>query len=206
MTHPAEDVLVARALEELPPAEASAVDAHLAECEACRGACREIADALGAYALALEPSPPSPDLRGRIVGAARDTHVGAVARHFHLDADAARDVLAAAEDATRWVEGPVPSMRLYHLKGGAPTAGADCGLVRMERGAAFPEHRHVGVERVLVLQGAIHDSDGRVYGSGDSSERLAGTRHSYRAGEACDLVFAIVLFGGIEIVGQGENA
>lgn len=50
-------------------------------------------------------------------------------------------------------------------------------LIRMEPGAGYPGHRHVGPEDVLVLAGAYRDEVGE-YRAGDHVRYPAGSSHS----------------------------
>jgi anti-sigma factor ChrR (cupin superfamily) len=71
--------------------------------------------------------------------------------------------------------------------------------VRVPAGATFPLHRHIGEERVLVLQGGFEDQDGRVYRRGDEAWKPAGSEHSFVALPGPDLIYLVVLFGGVVI-------
>jgi putative transcriptional regulator len=59
----------------------------------------------------------------------------------------------------------------------------------MVAGKPFPEHRHGGVEEVVVLEGGFEDGDERLE-AGDWFSKQEGTRHAPRAleGEDCWLV------------------
>jgi anti-sigma-K factor RskA len=73
-THDELEVLVsARALDALDPADAAAVEAHLAGCESCRAAFDEALETAAALALSVPPSEPPANLRERILVAARAT-------------------------------------------------------------------------------------------------------------------------------------
>jgi anti-sigma-K factor RskA len=73
-THEELEVLVsAHALDALEPAEAEAVEAHLAGCDSCRAAFDDALETAAALAMAAPDSEPPADLRGRILAAARAT-------------------------------------------------------------------------------------------------------------------------------------
>ncbi len=73
-SHEELEVLVsAHALDGLEPAEAAAVAAHLADCEACRAAFDEALETAAGLALSIPAAEPPADLRGRILAAARAT-------------------------------------------------------------------------------------------------------------------------------------
>ena len=95
---------------------------------------------------------------------------------------------------------PSPGVRLFHLPGGPRVAAADCGLVRIEPGARFPAHRHVGDEWSFVLSGeAEEEGTGERWAPGDLVQRAAGTAHAFRVTSREPLVFAVVLHGGLEL-------
>ena len=108
--------------------------------------------------------------------------------------------------ATRgaWTDSQIPGTRLMHLQGGPRVAGADNGLVRLAAGTRFPLHRHLGLERVLVLDGGYRDEqDGRLYLPGDWHEMQPGTSHAYMALSQRELLFAVSVVAGIDVEGLG---
>jgi anti-sigma-K factor RskA len=66
------DLTAAYALDALEPDEARAYEQHLAGCERCREELASLQAAAGSLAFAADPASPSPDLRARILAAARD--------------------------------------------------------------------------------------------------------------------------------------
>lgn len=152
---------------------------------------------------------PSAGLRERVLravdratdsGARLDGFLERTLHFFDLSADRARELLeaAAAPQATGWSDFSVPGVRLYHFDGGPRVAEADCGLVHLAPGVAFPLHRHIGDEWSLVLSGSAEESGGARWEPGDLVHRAAGTAHSFRAVGDEAFVFAVVLHGGIE--------
>lgn len=109
---------------------------------------------------------------------------------------------AAAPGA--WTQTPIPGTELIHLQGGPRVANADNGLVRIKAGMGFPHHRHLGLERVLILDGAYRDlPSGKVYRPGDWHEMPANTAHSYEALPGSDLLFAVSVVSGVDVDGYG---
>lgn len=103
-----------------------------------------------------------------------------------------------------WTETPISGTRLMHLRGGPRVAGADNGLVRLAAGARFPLHRHLGQERVLVLEGGYRDEqDGRLYLPGDWHEMQPGASHAYVALAERELLFAVSVVAGVDVEGFG---
>ena len=166
-------------------------------------------------ALAEALSPPlkrAPQmLRGRLLGSIARPRLryapffGALGELFDLNDSELASVFERADDPREWVESPVAGTSLLHFRGGPRAAEADNGLVRIRAGLAFPSHRHLGQERVLVLEGGYRDAPtGRVFRAGDWHEMEAGTAHAYVALEERDLLLAASLVGGVEVDGYGK--
>ncbi len=153
------------------------------------------------------PAQPRAGLRAAVLssisGASRLAGFGdRLAAFFDLARERAAPLI---EQATRRAEGPgwesisVPGVRLFHLPGGPRVAAADCGLVRIEPGARFPAHRHLGDEWCFVLSGEVEEEGtGARWAPGDLVQRPAGTAHALRVTSREPLVFAVVLYGGLE--------
>lgn len=154
-----------------------------------------------------EGGAPRPDsaLRARILGSVTGSlegYRGRLARFFDLDLDSAGALLQeVAAPSAAWEDFPVPDVRLHHLSGGPRVANADCGLVRIAGGAAFPAHRHGADEWSLVLSGEAEEEDtGQVWRPGDLVHRPAGSVHAFRVTSEAPFVFAVVLDGEIELI------
>lgn len=103
-----------------------------------------------------------------------------------------------------WVQGPLPGLELFHLAGGPRVAHADNGLVRLAPSTHFPMHRHLGPERVLVLEGGyVDEPSGKRYGPGDLHEMEAESAHAYVTVPERSTLFAVSLVSGIHIDGLG---
>ena len=102
-------------------------------------------------------------------------------------------------DAIDWKDTRYPGISLAEVY--RPTSHADVVvLIRMQAGCGYPRHRHVGRERVLVLQGSYADENGR-YVEGQVVEYAAGTAHTpvaERGPEPC--VLLATAYQGIELV------
>ncbi|HED66391.1 MAG TPA: hypothetical protein ENJ09_12665 [Planctomycetes bacterium] len=113
--------------------------------------------------------------------------------------------LTADFDALAWkstnVEGV--SWLPLHVEGSASgaTRGAATVLIRMEPGASYGAHRHLGDEEVLVLSGGYRDERG-VYPRGTFVHYEAGSEHRPVAceDEGVCILFAVAT-GGIELLG-----
>jgi anti-sigma factor ChrR (cupin superfamily) len=95
--------------------------------------------------------------------------------------------------ATAW-----PGIRLCFRAG--PDGAVRGVLIAMDPGCAYPRHRHLGDEEVLVLAGEYADAWG-VHRAGDFLLNPAGTEHGARAGAAGALLWARVP-AGIEVLEQ----
>jgi len=127
---------------------------------------------------------------------------GKLTQFFDLNVAALRAVFARAEKDSEWQQGPLPWVSLFHLEGGPAVAGLDTGLVRLKKGMPFPRHRHVGPERVLVLEGGYFDHEQRWYGPGDLHVMEDGTEHALQIGHEQDLLLAVILVADIEVLGM----
>ncbi len=149
-------------------------------------------------------------LRERLLGAIARPRLrfaplfGALAELFDLGDSDLAGIFERAAAAGAWVESPIPGARFLHLHGGPRVAAADNGLVRLAAGARFPRHRHLGLERVLVLAGGYRDeASGSLYLHGDWLEMPAGTSHAYTALPECELLLAVSVVAGVEVEGIG---
>jgi hypothetical protein len=167
---------------------------------------RELDRAMSAVAAALPPEVPVSSAKGRLLAAATTGPMrhapffDRLVEMFDLGRDSIIRVLQRAASESEWEPGPHPSIRVFHFQAGPALAGADTGLVRMPPTFAWPLHRHAGVERVLILEGAYHEEGGRVYRAGDIHEMGPGSQHSFVVPPGAPLLFAVALFGGIEIL------
>lgn len=187
----------------LGPVERAALDRELAASPALRAELDELQELLAGLAAALPVTPPDPALRARVLGDVERTgwarFVDAIARVWDLGVAEVRAVLEATADPARWEPGPAPGTLLFHLEGGPATAGADVGVVRFAPGTPFPAHDHGESEDYVVLQGALHDSSGRVERPGDVIHNDAGTCHTFVTDPDEDTVIAITLRGGLQL-------
>ncbi len=161
---------------------------------------------LAAWAEAnVTPVAPPAELRARVLaaleGVDRFRSVAEALRRFvDLGAEAVTGLLRKIDDPAAWNAG-LPGMtgiRYFHFSPGPAAAGAEAGFVRLEPGATFPDHRHLGPERTFVLDGVMHDR-GRSYGPGSVIASETGTAHRYTADPGRDLII-VSLHNGFELV------
>jgi putative transcriptional regulator len=104
-------------------------------------------------------------------------------------------------DFTRfsWKTTRFPGIALVFLYTNEQT-GDGVVLIRMAPGRGYPRHRHVGEERVLVLQGGYRDEAGR-YQAGDTVVQPPGSVHHPVALEGDeDCILLATALGGIELL------
>jgi hypothetical protein len=169
----------------------------------------EVAEALTALAATLPTEAPPQALRARLLASASGPgrfapFIDRLARMIDVAADLARDLLASIDRPAAWSSSAARNVLLIHLPGGPAVAGLDVGFVRVTAGSAFPRHRHIGDEHVLVLEGSYRDSSGATMRPGDQAHLLADSEHHFIAGRERDLIYAVV-FDGIEIDGVRVN-
>lgn len=156
----------------------------------------------------VRPVEPGDALRRRVLAAIdpRTRFEGFVSRFaelFDLSEARSREILAEAHDpsAGSWEGAPLPGLRLLHFQGGERMTEADCGLVHIERGVRFPNHRHLGEEWTLVLAGSAEEDTGAVWLPGDLIYRDASCVHAYRVQDDEPLLIAVA-HRGIEAAGE----
>ncbi len=157
----------------------------------------------------LQPSrQPSPNLRARLLQQA--THEGRLSRFaetaaemLDLTSEAAQALLDRIDDPSVWSPGLAPAMTLFHVQGGPRVQGAITGFVRIESGAGFPDHEHLGDEEVLIIQGTCLDSiEGKVYRPGDRVRMASGSAHSFEVRPGPAFLYLAVVFNGIRVGDQ----
>ena len=175
-------------------------DPFLAELE--RGDLEALTKALAELS---DTNAPSPTKRASLMAALAETNrfeelVGPVAEATDLSDDAASALLLAIDDPARWTEGPFPAVELLHFEGGPAVARAITGFVRVAPGGCFPEHDHLGSERVIILQGAVRDTaTGETHRRGAILDAGPGVEHQLEVVSSIPLVYLAVAQEGIRI-------
>lgn len=133
MTHDeAREILPLHALGALDGADREALEAHLAGCPACREALREEVQAVAVLAHAPAQVAPRPELRARVLAAARSAPGGAVAA-FPADIPAARaDSPPSASRAWPWLVAAAAAVLAVIASVGLFRARAELADVRAE--------------------------------------------------------------------------
>lgn len=200
MTH-VDDMIWDWLLGALDDEDARAVDEHLAVCEACRQRLDEQTRLLAAIAPA--PAPPREGLLNRATTLARfDQWSGIIASMADVAMEKARGWLAKIDDPAVWSPTALGDLELFHIEGGPAVERAVVGFVKLAPGTSFPEHTHLGTERVFVLQGRLRDEHGDIHGPGSLVEGDEGHTHEISAEPGPPLVYLSIVHEGIEIFGM----
>ncbi len=200
--------------ELLPDSALSLLDAtaerklhdHLVTCDVCTAKLDAFKLTGEALAQAL-PSTPPPTLAVRLLDHVRDKGrfedlLPQVSDLFDLSLGQTAELLHGLHDSEAWTDFPgVAGLSVIPVQGGPRIAGALSALARLRPGAIFPEHRHHGDERNLILQGGFRELEAREYWPGESLNKAPGSQHAYVALEGPDCIIAAVLFGDLDFVG-----
>jgi putative transcriptional regulator len=170
----------AYALGVLEGAERAAFEAHLVTCADCVREVEGERVALGRLGRAWPVAPP----------AGLKAHVLELA-----------EAPATPIDLTRydWEE-VVPGIRVHVMKDD-PERGVRTALVWGKPGARYPSHRHLGDEKILVLEGSLRDQRG-TYGPGQVCRSRTGSIHSEEVVGEQDCICFVVYHGGHEPVAE----
>lgn len=76
-------------------------------------------------------------------------------------------------------------------------------LIRFKPGGRSIPHEHLGYEEFVVLKGAIEDSDGAVYRTGDCVSLAPGSRHV--SASASGAIVAVFVRGGFRTLTGSEK-
>jgi hypothetical protein len=153
---------------------------------------------------ALEPVPPAPAVRARLLDTIAAVPAGPgvyerfaarFAAIFDVTVERARELFAHACDPASWEPGPGPGTWLIHFEAGPACAVADTGFVKTEPGVRFPWHHHHGHEQNLVLAGEAVDSHAGRLRPGDEPAMDASTEHDFTAVGDEPFLYAVRVFG-----------
>lgn len=162
-------------------------------------------DSLGWLATAVEREPVSAAARKRLLDEVEKNRFlpffDRLSQFFDLGLERIREIVQQIDQATSWESGPMPGIDLMHFPGGPRVATADNGIVRMAPGFPFPKHKHLGEERVLILEGGYTDDQGRVWRAGDLHIADQRLDHAFVVLDE-GVLFALSLDSGIWIEGM----
>lgn len=197
-----QSLLAAWTDDTLSPEQRRALEELVANDPAARAAWQEASRALEA-SFAAETPRPAPARISLLAAAAGTSRFGdltpLVAEMLDIPAVLAATYLRGIDEPASWEPGPVPAIELFHLDGGPEVAGAITGFVRVAAGEAFPHHEHLGDEYILVVQGALRDSDGTITRAGEITAMEGGTDHEVHAHGPLDCIYLAVVFEGVRV-------
>lgn len=164
---------------------------------------------LDALSHALTPATPPADLRARFMarasGPARfSPFMDRLNALFDLPEEETQQQIDAILDPQAEWEELVPGCTFRDFDGGPQLGDAHAGLIRVAPGAAFPNHRHVGEERVLMLQGRVRDTDGTEYRAGDVIVMPDGSEHHLVVVGDVEVIYAAVVVA-LEFTGELDD-
>ena len=196
------ELLPLYALGILDPDEANVVERAVANDAALAA---ELASYQASADLLVVPARPAPDVHTRLlasIGQGRFEKFSArISTLYDVTVERARELLALIERPASWNQ-EAGGISLVHFDGGARYAAADCGFIRLEPGAVFPPHKHLGEEASMVLQGQVRDaSSGRLLGPGDELVQAEGSEHHLICEGTEPCIFAARAMNGIEVAG-----
>jgi hypothetical protein len=196
------ELLPLYALGILEPDEANVVERAVAKDAALAA---ELAGYQASADLLVVPATPAPDVKARLLASTGagpfEKFSARLASLYDVTVEKAREILGLIERPASWNQ-EAGGISLVHFNGGAAYAAADCGFIRLEPGAVFPPHKHLGEEASIVLQGQIRDmSSGRLLGSGDELLQAEGSEHHLLCEGTGPCIFAARAMNGIEVAG-----
>ena len=202
-----EEQLIAYVLDTANPAERTAIDRARRESPALRTQLRALENEFSDLALALPAAAPPPALRDRLLATVAETNrferfQHQIAKCIDVSVAEASRLLAGIDRPESWVPGLIDGMELYHLEGGPQVAGAISGFIRLAAGTRFPQHRHLGEETIVVVQGQLREDDGQLFSPGEVATMSAGSEHAFSVPDGPDLIYLLVVFEGVDF-GRG---
>lgn len=159
------------ALGALEAEEVRVFERHLEGCAVCAAEVEGFADVVQDLGHAVGPIPADAELKSKVFDriAAEDTFRDTAT----VDANGLRFVRA---NDLGWTAADLPGISLKPLAVDAE-AGRVTQMVRMDRGASYPPHRHGGVEEIYLLEGDLLVS-GVLMHAGDYCRAEPQTVHS----------------------------
>lgn len=189
----------------LPEGEMAVIDALLETSPELEAELATLADGYACFAEALPPVAPPPEVKARLLAAARGPErfgpfLAQMGRYCGLAVEKMREVVALVDQLSAWEPGPLPEIAMIHFAGGPNALGTDTGFVRFAPGFKFPLHSHTAYEVNFVLEGALIDDDGAVYGPGQALEKDPTMVHAWKADPEHG-VLVLAVYTGFEVLG-----
>lgn len=187
--------IVAYAAGTLDEAFNIVVASHLAWCESCRAAVRDVESLGGEMLESLAGTPVSADCRQRtlaLIGQVPTLSAPAArpAASGELPRPLAKVLGTASLADIRW-KTKAPGVAMFDVRL-SPSATGQLKLLRIGAGRAMPEHGHGGEEITLVLKGAYDDHMGR-FAMGDVADLDEEIEHRPVAGPEGECICLVAI-------------
>ncbi|KFI22549.1 cupin domain-containing protein [Nitrosococcus oceani] len=187
------------ALENLSEKELKELRQNLASDPQFQEELVSVKELLAAIALNLEPEPPAPELKARLLDGICGKNrflpfLSRLTELFDLSPREAQAYLERLDDSSAW-KTVLPGVQTIKIQAGPATAGAESNFLRVLPGASFPYHTHRGLESSLLLQGCCRSEDGVINRAGDLLYQETGTAHSFQVISEQAVIAAVVCFG-----------
>jgi len=190
MRHPDSETLLDHATGQLDLPMRVLLEAHLDQCDRCRGELAGLAAPGGRWMAHAAPQAPPAALWGRIEAAlATPAPRERIDDEIPLPLAARRELPAGVKP--RWWRLMLGGAKMARLATD-PATGAHLALGRMPGGLVFPRHEHVGFEHAVVLSGGYDDERGE-FTAGDYAVYEPGSEHGPHTldGDACWILFRL---------------
>lgn len=130
-----------------------------------------------------------------------DRYKGVLSKVLDVEESKAAELLTGVDNTLQWGTEPgLDRLKTVWVDGGPSVQNCIRGFVRLEAGASFPHHGHLGRETVIILQGHMVVDDGTVLYPGDVGSVEPGVEHSFSAmAGGPDLLYFVVAHEGIHI-------
>ena len=205
-----DDLLPELVMGTLIEADRARVEAHVAQCDRCRGERDATQELFATLALAEAPIAPSPAVWQRLAASTERGRfaefAAKVSELLDLTLDKAREVLEKIEQPSAWQ--PIALAGVTGIRVSTPEVGprlksGTVGFLRIKPGARFPGHIHHGPEWQLTLQGGyIDEVTGHEFGPGELQQMAPGTSHSFIGAPGPDCICLGVVDGKLEMVSE----
>ncbi|AFE07504.1 hypothetical protein COCOR_07382 [Corallococcus coralloides DSM 2259] len=195
-----DDILPEWLLGTLEPARRNAAARHLDGCERCRAELARLTPAVDALGALVEPVAPPASVLTRLMermeGPGRFARqAGEVAAFLDVAEARTRELLESMAEPSNWMPGPVEGVELMPVETGPAREGMMAAIVRLQPGARYPRHTHLGREWNLVLEGGFREDSGHEIWPGDELEKPDGSLHDFTALEGPACICVTVLDG-----------
>ncbi|MFT5509204.1 MAG: putative transcriptional regulator [Hyphomicrobiaceae bacterium] len=196
--HPSEETLVTFVAGSLCEGNSLVVATHLAHCNECRSAIRDMAELAGGILEQDYTTPITEATRSATLDKLDDTPIEAPPNPVAMaPADRRMAPLSIYEGGKwQWV-GP----GVYRQFVDVPNdTGTRVFILKAAPGTRLPDHRHVGTEWTCILKGAFRHDHGR-FGAGDFDEADGRVDHNPFVEEGEECICLVALNGHVEMTG-----